>query len=91
MNIASMWAMSKKGFLVYLFKSKRRNGKFMESLVLQKEKSVCSDSPSIWFHSVAGVLFRTWRQVQVAQRHADIGSVTAAGSYFAYLPLVIID
>ena len=37
-----------------------------------------------------GVLFRTWRQVQVAQRHADIGSVTAAGSYFAYLPLVII-
>ena len=37
------------------------------------------------------VLFRTWRQVQVAQRHADIGSVTAAGSYFAYLPLVIID
>jgi len=29
--------------------------------------------------------------VQVAQRHADIGSVTAAGSYFAYLPLVIID
>lgn len=38
-----------------------------------------------------GVLFRTWRQVQVAQRHADIGSVTAAGSYFAYLPLVIID
>lgn len=80
-----------KGFLVYLFKSKRRNGKFMESLVLQKEKGVCSDSPSIWFHSVAGVLFRTWRQVQVAQRHADIGSVTAAGSYFAYLPLVIID
>ena len=61
----------------------------MESLVLQKEKGVCSDSPSIWFHSVAGVLFRTWRQVQVAQRHADIGSVTAAGSYFAYLPLVI--
>lgn len=63
----------------------------MESLVLQKEKGVCSDSPSIWFHSVAGVLFRTWRQVQVAQRHTDIGSVTAAGSYFAYLPLVIID
>lgn len=27
----------------------------MESLVLQKEKGVCSDSPSIWFHSVAGV------------------------------------
>ena len=63
----------------------------MESLVLQKEKGVCSDSPSIWFHSVAGVLFRTWRQVQVAQRHADIGSVTAAGSYFAYLPLNIFN
>ena len=28
----------------------------MESLVLQKEKGVCSDSPSIWFHSVAGYL-----------------------------------
>lgn len=63
----------------------------MESLVLQKEESVCSDSPSVWLHSVAGVLFRTWRQLQVAQRHADIGSATAAGSYLAYLSLVIAD
>ena len=31
-----------------------------------------------------------WRVYYLGQRHADIGSVTAAGSYFAYLPLVII-
>ena len=52
----------------------------------------------VWFSRRRKVYVRiarrygsTWRQVQVAQRHADIGSVTAAGSYFAYLPLVIID
>ena len=51
----------------------------------------------VWFSRRRKVYVRiarqygsTPRQVQVAQRHADIGSVTAAGSYFAYLPLVII-
>ena len=58
----------------------------------------------VWFSRRRKVYVRIARQygstpwrgyycmhVQLAQRHADIGSVTAAGSYFAYLPLVIID
>ena len=63
----------------------------MESLVLQKEKGVCSDSPSIWFYPMESILSRTWRHQQINKGHEDIESIAAARNHFTNLSMVSYD